>query len=105
MFKTDGSFAALVLYHLPFGPRDIPASGPVLGMGMKYIGHSATARVSTPNSPGEANSGKTVSVKIDKIKIITFVSDHLEGVEIVLNDVLLFVHKLAAVEELQWSQV
>ena len=32
---------------------------------------------------------------------ITFVSDHLEGVEIVLNDVLLFVHKLAAVEELQ----
>ena len=36
---------------------------------------------------------------------ITFISDHLEGVEIVLNDVLLFVHKLAAVEELQWSQV
>ena len=42
--------------YLPFGPKDIPLRIPCFGIEMKYIGHIATHRVSTPNMPVKNNS-------------------------------------------------
>ena len=50
--------------YLPFGPKDIPRRIPCLGIEMKYIGHIATHRVSTPNMPTKDDSKLTFSLTL-----------------------------------------
>ena len=50
--------------YLPFGPKDIPRRIPRLGIEMKYIGHIATHRVSTPNMPTKDDSKLTFSLTL-----------------------------------------